>query len=88
MAKAYRSSGKVSSYIWHQKGLNLSQNSCLKMRVNLGYSVLMGEYMLQGLLYVTLEKQKIVNEMLIASNFILNTVDTFLLESFCISLVQ
>lgn len=60
----------------------------LKMRVNLGYSVLMGEYMLHGLLYVTLEKQKIVNEMLIASNFILNTVDTFLLESFCISLVQ
>lgn len=54
----------------------------LKMRVNLGYSVLMGEYMLQGLLYVTLEKQKIVNEMLIASNFILNTVDTFLLEKF------
>lgn len=26
--------------------------------------------------------------MLIASNFILDTVDTFLLESFCISLVQ
>lgn len=60
----------------------------LKTRVNLGYSVLMGEYMLQGLLYVTIEKQKIVNEMLIASNFILNTVDTFLLESYCISLVQ
>lgn len=60
----------------------------LKTRVNLGYSVLMGEYMLQGLLYVTLEKRKIVNEMLIASNFILNTVDTFLLESFCVSLVQ
>lgn len=60
----------------------------LKTRVNLGYSILTGEYMLQGLLYVTLEKQKIVNEMLIASNFILNTVDTFLLESFCISLVQ
>lgn len=58
----------------------------------MGYSVLTGEYMLQGCsslnLYVTLEKQKIVNEMLIASNFILNTVDTFLLESFCISLVQ
>lgn len=60
----------------------------LKTGVNLGCSVLTGEYMLQGLLYVTLEKQKIVNEMLIASNFILNTVDTFLLESFCISLVQ
>lgn len=42
----------------------------LKTRVNLGYSVLTGEYMLQGLLYVTLEKQKIVNEMLIAYNFL------------------